>query len=609
MINRNRRLTFYIFLVFFILAASFFQSCASAAQRLVAPRSSIELRLDDIADLVPGEDEKAIHLLQAFLNIYGPNSFSPSSPDVLERAGALQEAALSSLVSRQAQALSEKRWEDAASLTRSLEALGQISEADLGPAEIALEEARTFLERGEDLAAFIAALRSSEYGPLPGKDAELFLKRAVEARQRRSAAFFLRAVEIAGLIPSESEKSYASGRDEPSQMIKGVATVWVDRGIKINKGRGEADRVIGSAFFVDKSGLLVTNYHVVASEVDPKYEGYSRMYIRMGDASSARIPAKVIGWDQAMDLALIKAEFVPEYVFSVLDGVEPEIGDHIFAIGSPAGLEKTVTSGIVSARGRRFLQIGDVVQIDAAVNHGNSGGPVVDSQGRLAGVVFAGIEQFEGINFAVPVARLTAALPALLRGGKAERPWLGFSLNENREGIEIIYISPNTPASEISAAEGTYLKTLAGFNLSSLSGGIATLQDLLFSRRPGELVSYTTSDGRSFVSLLASRPPLPLALAARSDTRERMAGPLFGLLLSPAHSSLLDPEYTVKKVLRGSVSDEAGLSENDPVSIRGFKVDEENGYALMDIFVKKRRMGYLETMMRLPALLDSPDTL
>ena len=138
---------------------------------------------------------------------------------------------------------------------------------------------------------------------------------------------------------------------------------------------------------------------------------------------------------------------------------------------------------------------------------------------------------------------------------------------------------------------------------------IPEAQDILFPRRPGELVAVELSDGKRLVLAVAARPPLPLVTAAKVDSRERMAAPLFGLILSPASGSGLAPSFSVKKVLRGSVADEAGLSENDPVEIRGFSMDEENGIALLDLFVKKRRMGYLETMMRLPALLDSPDTL
>ena len=430
------------------------------------------------------------------------------------------------------------------------------------------------------------------------------------ARQRRTAAFFLAAADAARYTVPEELRRYAEGRDTATDMIKGVATVLVDRGYKAERGRAFRDMIVGSAFFVDSSGLLITNYHVISSEVDPSYEGSSRMYIRMGDPTSPRIPAKVVGWDKAMDLALIKADLNPEYVFSVVDRVVPQVGDMVYAIGSPGGLEKTVTSGIVSTLGRRLLQIGDVIQIDASVNPGNSGGPVVDREGRLVGITFAGYTQYPGLNFAVPAERLAAALPAMIAGGKAQRPWLGLTLSETAQGAEIIYVAPFTPAAELRVAEGSRIESINNRTVGAPQGAlIPALQDLLYPSRPGELVALATSDGKRRIMMSVPRPDLPLAEAAKKDSRERMAAPLFGIILAPQVGRTFPSSYLIKQVVRGSPADGAGLSEQDPISIRGFKVEEKDGYALMDINVKKRRMGYLETTMRLPALLDSPDTL
>jgi hypothetical protein len=334
------------------------------------------------------------------------------------------------------------------------------------------------------------------------------------------------------------------------------------------------------------------------------------MYIRMGDATSARVPAKVIGYDKAMDLALIKADIKPEYVFSVADWIVPSIGDEVFAIGSPVGLEKTVTRGVVSALNRRLMQIGEVMQIDAAVNHGNSGGPVVDREGRLIGVVFAGADQYQGLNFAIPAKRLAAALPALLKGGKALRPWLGLVLSETQEGAEIIYVSPFTPAADQGIGEGSIIASINGEKITAAQGSlIPALQDVLFPARVGELVSLETTDGKKYIIMSANRPNLPMADAAKIDRRERVTAPLFGFQLAPSLGNSLYSPYLVKKVIRGSIADDAGFSKDDPITIRSFRIYEKEGYALLDIDVKKRRMGYLETSMRLPAYLDIPDTL
>jgi hypothetical protein len=235
--------------------------------------------------------------------------------------------------------------------------------------------------------------------------------------------------------------------------------------------------------------------------------------------------------------------------------------------------------------------------------------------GRLVGVVFAGIEQFQGLNFAVPAERLAAALPAMLAGGKAERPWLGFSLSETMDGAEIVYVAPFTPAAEQQIRAGSIIKTINGEAVTAPQGAlIPALQDLLFPLSPGELVSLEIEAGEEgtltrHVLRLVGRPAVPMAEAAQRDTRERLAAPLFGLILAPQAGNSVFPSFRVGRVIRGSIADEVGLSENDPVTIRGFRVFEREGYALLDIDVRKRRMGFMEASMRLPALLDTPDTL
>jgi S1-C subfamily serine protease len=168
----------------------------------------------------------------------------------------------------------------------------------------------------------------------------------------------------------------------------------------------------GSGIIIGKNEemlLIATNYHVIESEVDPEYEGYSRLYIKTSEDSETKIPAKVVGYDSVMDLALLKTEITPKYVFQLGSSENLEIGDQIYAIGSPLGLEKTITSGIISTTDRKITTMGTVMQIDASVNAGNSGGPAVSKEGLVQGVVFAGIEGSQGLNFAIPVEYLKNA--------------------------------------------------------------------------------------------------------------------------------------------------------------------------------------------------------
>jgi S1-C subfamily serine protease len=602
---------FFIFILFF--------SCKSTGKTEdeYPSLSTSSIRLGYIEKQINENPVSALNQIYIYKEIYSASSTDDNEENEDWRQLIQYEKdAIGNLCAMQDRAIEEERWDEAISFGRSIAALG-VTNANTGKeASFILADAKKKLQEGNNLGAFLAAVRSHEMHPLDYQSALLFLEKAVEGRQRRSSAFFLAAAQNAGgrNIPANL-REYAQGRDTASDMIKGVATVIVDRGYRIERGFGIPDRVLGSAFFVDASGLLITNYHVISSEVDPKHKGYSRMYIRMGDASSPRVPARVIGYDKALDLALIKTEMETEYVFSLIDRVIPRVGDTVLAIGSPVGLQKTVTSGIVSALGRRFLQIGDVIQIDAAVNHGNSGGPVVDNEGRLVGIVFAGVEQYQGLNFAVPAQTLTAALPAMIRGGKSQRPWLGLTLCETFSEAEIIYSAPNTPAYHHKIDEGVFIKTINGKAITAPDGGIIpALQNMIFMCGPGELVVLETIDKNTDVIkknilMTVTRPDLPLLDAAKIDKRERIAAPLFGMILSPLQNSVFSSSFRVNRVVRGSIADEAGISEDDPVSISRLRLMENEGFAVLEISVKKRRMGYLETSMQLPVWLDSPDTL
>jgi len=596
-----------------IVLMLFLSSCRSLDETEKFPsRSTSSIRLENISDQIRENPVAALNLIYVYKEVY----LFDNDKD-REQLAALEKEAAEKLCAMQEKAVEEERWEDAVSLGRSIASIGITSAHSGKQAVFILAGAKKKLAEGNTVGAFLDAVKANELSPLDFNTALLFLEKAVEAKQRRASAFFYSAAVSSGQSRtagiSSALREYAQGRDTVTEMIKGVATVLVDMGFRVERGMGIPNRILGSAFFIDSSGLMITNYHVIASEVDPKYKGYSRMYIRMGDAASPRIPARVIGWDKALDLALIKTELEPEYVFSIVDRVIPRVGDTVLAIGSPVGLEKTVTSGIVSALGRRFLQIGDVYQIDAAVNHGNSGGPVIDNEGRLVGVVFAGIDQFQGLNFAIPSERLAAALPAMLKGGKVQRPWLGFTLHETFSGAEIIYTAPNTTAAQHRFKEGLIIKTINGKTVTASQGGlIPAMQSEIFSCGPGELVAIETVDSedtiKKWVMLTASRPELPLLEAAKIDRRDRIAAPLFGMILTPLQNSIFFNNFRVDRVVRGSIADEAGISENDPVTISRLRILEEEGYALLEISVKKRRMGYLETNMQLPALLDSPDT-
>ena len=214
--------------------------------------------------------------------------------------------------------------------------------------------------------------------------------------------------------------------------------------VQSNSGRGQlpfpdgGQAASGSGFVIDDEGHVVTNEHVV--------DGGDKFVVRFGE-NGEPIDAELLGTDPSVDLALLKID--PKEVEGGLEPVELGAsenlrpGDPAIAIGSPFGLEGTVTSGIVSALGRTIrapngFSISNAIQTDAAINPGNSGGPLLDGEGRVIGVNSQirteGGDDNSGVGFAVPVDEVKRVVPALERGQEVERAYLGVSMGDDPAG-------------------------------------------------------------------------------------------------------------------------------------------------------------------------------
>ena len=415
--------------------------------------------------------------------------------------------------------------------------------------------------------------------------------------------------------PSAGSASFPQNIDE---MIKGSLTVWVDRGTRIQRGYASPDIVIGSGFFIDSRGYFITNYHVIQSEVDKKYNGYSRLYIKSPDNPNIKIPAKVVGWDPLFDLALVKTEYTPQFIFNLGSSKDLGVGSRIYAIGSPAGLEKTLTSGIVSAKYRRLFSMVDIMQIDAAVNHGNSGGPIVDDKGLVQAVVFAGLERNEGLNFAIPVELLKAVLPDLYRGGEVKHSWLGCH-GQNRKGassnaggvpngVLVNYVLPDGPFSISGINEGTVIKEVNGIPVNS----VEEIQANLLSIAPETIVlikGYQKNEAgiyeeKTWPVLCAERPLYPGNSVFRKDSIARAMLPVFGFKLESVGKK---NSYRVAEVIPGSFAYENAFGVNDYIEINGKRWNNENEEIIhVNIYTKKVRAGYMDSFMVLSAYLDNP---
>lgn len=395
-----------------------------------------------------------------------------------------------------------------------------------------------------------------------------------------------------------------------SDCMNATVTIWVDRGIKVQNGSGFADIIIGSGFFIDKRGYLITNYHVIESMVDPKYEGYSRLYIKLLEDSNTKIPAKVIGYDSVLDLALLKVEMTPKYVFNLGSSNELELGDKVSAIGTPIGLEGTITSGIISSVDRKLLSLGNVFQIDAAVNSGNSGGPLIDEKLKVQAIVFAGMLQFQGLNFAIPIEYLRQELPLLYSHGEIVHPWISAfgdtKKNGNKkEGLEIQYILPGGSAFMSGMKAGDVIVSLDGKKIESLED--FNFQMMSYETESLLTCSYRTAQGEDKTCLLYldKRPEHPGFTVYETDLLSNAMLCLLGMRLLPSSTENRN-SYTIDRVISGSTADDLHFSSGDEVKIINVAVDQKNEFIYIQLYTKRKKTAFIDIAMGLSASFDSP---
>jgi S1-C subfamily serine protease len=273
---------------------------------------------------------------------------------------------------------------------------------------------------------------------------------------------------------------------------------------------------LGSGFVVDKAGHVVTNYHVVQGA----------RQIRVSFSNGASMKATVVGTDPSSDLAVLKIDASSRALtpLPLGDSDAAKVGDPVVAIGNPFGLDRTVTAGIVSAIQRAITApngytIDHVLQTDAAINHGNSGGPLLDGRGDVIGVnsqIETGDNSSSsgnvGVGFAIPSNTVKAVIAQLIRQGHIDRAFIGigavpitrdlarvFRLPVAR-GLLVQSVQPRSGASKAGLRPGTTQVVLAGesYNLGgdivvSADGkplaGLNALRDLVAAKKPGDTVA------------------------------------------------------------------------------------------------------------------------
>jgi S1-C subfamily serine protease len=266
--------------------------------------------------------------------------------------------------------------------------------------------------------------------------------------------------------------------------------------LNVTPGRGRRERGTGSGFFFTPDGLLLTNSHVV----------HGAREIRVLTLEAEDLAAEIVGDDPDSDLAVIRTSTsnAPHVRFG--HSATLKIGQLAIAIGNPLGFEHSVTAGVISAVGRSLRAstgrlIEDVIQTDAALNPGNSGGPLIDSRGTVIGVNTAIIPGAQGICFATAVDTAEWVLAQLLLHGRVRRAWLGIAgFNaplarriarhygfDNVSGVRIRSIEPASPAARAGLEAGDLIVQLDGETVS----GIDRLQRLLDFQRIGRESTLT----------------------------------------------------------------------------------------------------------------------
>lgn len=283
----------------------------------------------------------------------------------------------------------------------------------------------------------------------------------------------------------------------------------------------------GSGFVLDTQGRIVTNYHVIADAEEVE------VVLADGTAASAR----VIGADAYYDLAVLQIDIDPSHLRPVELGSSSElrVGQRVIAIGNPFGLDRTLTTGVISALGRTIEResgpaLGEAIQTDAAINPGNSGGPLLDSRGRVIGIntaIQSPTGASVGIGFAVPVDIIKRVVPELIARGRYPHPTLGFDAYEltyevrpnpdgPQKGLWVVRVAPGGPADRagLQAAElrrdvRGRLIIVGGDIVTAIDGRpIATRDDLTLYleayKRVGDQVQLTVVRGSETLTLTAT---------------------------------------------------------------------------------------------------------
>jgi serine protease Do len=361
------------------------------------------------------------------------------------------------------------------------------------------------------------------------------------------------------------------------------------------RDRNGPRRGAGTGFIIDAGGLILTNHHVI--------EGADRIMARLADGRTLR--AERIGSDPDTDIALIKVESPRPLPFAPLGNSDSlRVGEWVLAIGNPLAYEHTVTVGVVSFIGRKLFDssLDRYIQTDAAINFGNSGGPLINSRGEVIGINAAISSRASNIGFAVPINQASAILPQLRDTGRVSRGYIGVMLRDVDQDLQ--------RALKLSSADGALVQDVTAGSPGARAG-IRTydvivdvdgrpigsndaLIQLIAARQPGSSVTVQVlRDGRplNFTVKLAERPQRErVDPGVEQPLPSSRPGPLLGLSVRDLDAQFA-ARYRLPQGTRGVV-----VSRVEPMS-PAFDADIERGHVLLEI--NRQRIESIEDYRRL----------
>ena len=322
----------------------------------------------------------------------------------------------------------------------------------------------------------------------------------------------------------------------------GVVTIYATFGVGAGHPIATAQ---GSGFVVSNDGVILTNAHVVTTagqESGTEPRGASRLYVEFGDGD--RVPASIVGWDLFNDIGVVRVDPADHALTAVPLGnsARVAVGEPVAAIGSPFGNQNSLAVGVVSATSRSIpsltsgYDVAEAIQIDAPINHGNSGGPLFDARGRVIGInaqIRSDSGNAEGVGFAIPVNSARRSMEQLLATGKVAYAFIGITTQDVTPGIArqfdlgaergalIAEVQSGTPAEQAGLRGGTREERFNGLDVT-LGGDVITaigdepvrtaedVSRIVSALLPGQSARFTVLRGgtkREVVSVrLAERP-------------------------------------------------------------------------------------------------------